>query len=234
MQKNQVDIQVDNQVDFNLNNFITNNSENIVCNIYKEQFDLINQLPEQERLKVLYLAVLNAFCKEEENNKKNQVENQVDYTYISISTSIYNSLSNYSKVLIKLLDKTLICKNYKNWGGKRNKAGRPKKEESIPDNQQLYGEYNNVCLTGEQYSKLLGICASQKLLDSLIDDLSKNIGRGKVEPYSAKYPDAHFIQLRAYYDYRRKYPDKFKEEIQSSNIEWYEKEKARLAAKGYK
>lgn len=132
-ENNQVENQVENQVDLNLKNFITNNSENIVCNIFKEQFDMINQLPETERLKVLYLAVFNAFYKEEESNKKNQVENQVDYTYISISNSIYNSLSNYSRVLLKLLDKTLICKNYKNWGGKRKNSGRKKEVTPIKD-----------------------------------------------------------------------------------------------------
>ena len=163
--------------------------------------------------------------------KKNQVDNQVDYTYISIS--IYNSLSNYSKVLIKLLDKTLICKNYKNWGGKRNKAGR-KKADAIIDNQKIYGVYNNVCLTPEQYEQLLSICLDKNLLNELIDSLSEKIETGKEEPYKADLPNAHFVRLKAYYDYRRKYPDKFKAITQSSNIEWYEKEKARLAAKGYK
>ena len=120
--------QVENQVDFNLSNFDKETNQNIVCNIYKEQFDLINELPEEERLKVLYLAVLNAFMENEEIIKINQVENQVDYTYIS--NSIYISLSNYSKKLIKLLYKTINCKKYKNWGGKRKSAGRKKKEEN--------------------------------------------------------------------------------------------------------
>ena len=229
MLKNQIDNQIDNQLEKNLNNQL---EKNVSCSIFLEQINLINQLPIEERGNVLYMAVLNSFRNCIKNQIDNQIDNQLENTYISISTSI--SLSLLSKSVLELMNKTLNCRIYSsNYGGKRKGAGRPKKEPII-DNQSLYGEYNNVCLTGEQYSKLLGICASQNLLDSLIDDLSKNIGRGKVEPYSAKYPDAHFIQLKAYYDYRRKYPDKFKEETKTTNIEWYEKTKAELAAKGYK
>lgn len=202
--------QVENQVDFNLKNFEKENSQNIVCNIYKEQFDLINELSENERLKVLYLAVLNAFQDYDKKNQINQVENQVDYTYISTSTSIYNSLSNYSKKLIKLLFKTINCKNYKNWGGKRKNSGRKKKEdEYVIGEQNIYGKYNNVCLTAEQYNRLLGICASQKLLDELVDNLSENIETGKEHPFRADFPNAHAVRLEKYREYRVKYPQKF-------------------------
>lgn len=237
LEKNQIDNQIDNQIEYQLEKNLNNQLEkNVSCSIFLEQINLINQLPVKERGNVLYMAILNSFRNCLKNQFDNQIDNQIENTYISISTSI--SLSLLSKSVLELMIKTLNCRIYSsNYGGKRKGAGRPKKDEPIPDNQQLYGEYNNVCLTGEQYSKLLGVCASQKLLDSLIDDLSKNIGRGKVEPYSAKYPDAHYIQLKAYYDYRRKYPDKFREiEPQGSKAfnDWYEKTKAELAAKGYK
>ena len=133
--KNQDDNQLENQVDFFnesiSSSFDESEDENIVCNIYKEQFDLINELPMEERLKVLYIAVSKAFYETEKNQDDNQLENQDENTYISISISIYNSISNYSKKLLKLLFKTINCKNYKNWGGKRNNSGRKKQEKTI-------------------------------------------------------------------------------------------------------
>lgn len=214
--------QVENQVDFNLNNFEEEETQNIVCNIYKEQFDLINELPESERLKVLYLAVLNAFQDYDKKNQINQLENQVDYTYIS--TSIYNSISNYSKKLIKLLFKTINCKKYKNWGGKRKNSGRKKQEDC--EDFLHYGEYLNVCLTKEQYGKLLAMCASEKLLNELINSFSVNIEVGKERPYIAELPNAHFERLKSYYNYRKKNPDKFaaksKQDIWEEIVEEYE------------
>lgn len=210
---NQLENQVENQDDFSLNKFDNKNNDNIVCNIYKEQFDLINELPEADRLKVLYLSVFNAFSEYEKNIKKNQLENQVDYTYISnsisIYTSIYNSLSNYSKILLKLLNKTISCKIYKNWGGKRKNAGRPKGSEEIPLEYKYYGKYNNVMLSKEHYDKLLGICASKDLLNELVNSFSINIEVGKERPYIASLPNAHYERLRSYYNFRKKYPDKF-------------------------
>lgn len=228
---NQIEYQIDNQIEKNIDNQI---DKNVSCSIFLEQINLINQLPIEERGNVLYLAILNSFRNFLKNQIDNQIDNQIENTYISISTSI--SLSLLSKSVLELMNKTLNCRIYSsNYGGKRKGAGRPKKDEPIPDNQRLYGEYNNVCLTDEQHSKLLGICASSKLLDEIINDLSKNIGRGKVEPYSAKYPDAHFIQLKAYYDYRRKYPEKFRDIKQNNTAfdEFYKREKAKLLAKGY-
>lgn len=145
--KNQDDNQLENQDDlfFNTNSsaFVDEEEKNIVCNIYKEQFDLINELPIEERMKVLYIAVSKAFYETEKNQvfqDENQLDNQDEKTYISISISIYNSISNYSKKLLKLLFKTINCKNYKskNWGGKRENAGRKKQEQEpiqpIPEN----------------------------------------------------------------------------------------------------
>lgn len=82
---------------------------------------------------------------------------------------------------------------------------------SLPDNekQKLYGKYGNVCLTAEQYNRLLGICASQKLLDELVDSLSENIEEGREKPYSAEFPNAHFVRLEKYRAFRLKNPDKF-------------------------
>ena len=132
MENNQLENQVENQVDFNLN---LNCTENVVCSIYKEQFDLIKSLPIEERLKVLYIVISNAFDSFQNNQVENQVENQDEYRYI-----LYKDINNISILLINLLIKTINCKIYKNWGGKRNNAGRKKSEEtsdtkySNPDN----------------------------------------------------------------------------------------------------
>jgi hypothetical protein len=251
MNKNQVENQVENHLDLNLDlnfdNFNDENDENIVCNIYKEQFDLINELPEEERLKVLYLAVFNAFYDYDKKNQKNQLENQVDLTYISnsisISISIYNSISNYSKKLLKLLRKTIFCKNYSNWGGKRSNSGRKKKTETsvkpdIIEDCNLYGEYNNVHLSESQYGKLVSLCMSDKLLNELINSFSSNIEVGKERPYNADLPNAHYERLKSYHAFRVKNPDKFREEQEKENgcskafMDFYEKAKAEKRAKG--
>ena len=77
------------------------------------------------------------------------------------------------------------------------------------ENQKIYGKYNNVCLTAEQYNRLQVLCMSQKLLDELIESLSDNIEEGKEKPYQGEYPNAHFIRLSKYLEYRRKNPQKF-------------------------
>ena len=96
----------------------------------------------------------------------------------------------------------------------------------------VYGKYLNVCLGAEQYNHLLGICASQKLLDELIDSLSEKIEEGKEKPFMADYPNAHYIRIQKYREFRLKYPDKFRTEQKKSAVaettdKWYEEMKAR-------
>ena len=202
---NQDNIQVENQDD-----------KNISCNIFFEQLNLINQLPIQERGNVLYLAVLNAFNK----NQKKQLDNQLENTYISISISLSNSLSILSKSVLDILNKTIICKKYKNnWGGNRRGAGRPKDQNiDIDEGAKLYGEYANVYLSREKYQMLLGMCASEKLLNELINSFSVNIEVGKERPYMAELPNAHYERLKSYYNYRKRNPDKFT--LQSKEDVW--------------
>ncbi len=50
---------------------------NIACRIFKEQIDLINQLPINERAEVLYLAVCNSF-----NQIGNQNEIQFEIVHL--------------------------------------------------------------------------------------------------------------------------------------------------------
>ena len=81
--------------------------------------------------------------------------------------------------------------------------------KQIDTSSKLYGEYLNVCLTKEQHGKLLAMCASEKLLNELINSFSVNIEVGKERPYIAELPNAHFERLKSYYNYRKKNPDKF-------------------------
>lgn len=78
------------------------------------------------------------------------------------------------------------------------------------EDELIIGEFNNVHIKRKDYQKMLGICASQKLLDELVDELSSRIGRGKEKPYQADFPDAHFIALKSYWKYRMQNPNKFK------------------------
>lgn len=147
--KNQNDNQIENQIEKNL---INQNEKNLCLRLFKEQIDLINELPEGEREKVLYIAVVNAFKTIDENDKKsnlNQIENQNENAYISVSVSVSVSyylnqlsisLSNISKTVLNLLKKTLEVKEFSsNLGGKRPGAGRKKQAQQeqvtpIPEN----------------------------------------------------------------------------------------------------
>ena len=115
------------------------------------------------------------------------------------------------------------------------KEKEQEEEKEKDDNQSLYGEYNNVCLSSEHYGKLLSMCMNKDLLNELINSFSVNIEVGKERPYKADLPNAHYERLKAYYSYRKKYPDKFKDEqIKSSTVneKWYNEMKEQLVAKG--
>jgi len=101
---------------------MTNQTNNICCRVFKEQFDLIKQLPENERALVLYHSLSNAFNQFEYQND-NQIENQNENAYVSVSESV----SELGKCIINLLSKNIVCKEFSNnYGGKREKAGRKK------------------------------------------------------------------------------------------------------------
>lgn len=175
----------------------SNQTPNVACRIFKEQINLINQLPEQDRANVLYLSIMNAF-NQFENQNDNQIENQNEYAYISISTSL-------SKSIIELLSKNIVFKEYNNnYGGKREFSGRKSKkskeskESKISETTNIninlkhklktetlnkYGELGNVCLTEQDYLRLskenpLFLDAVEKL-DSWLDTKGgeKNKGR---------------------------------------------------------
>lgn len=68
----------------------------------------------------------------------------------------------------------------------------------------FYGEYNNVYLTFEQYSKLQAMILNDDTLNELINDLSCEIeaGNEKYKKYSAEFPNAHYIHLKNFWKHR--------------------------------
>lgn len=99
--------------------------KNIACRIFKEQIDLIQQLPENERAEVLYKAILDAM-----NQFDNQNENQNENAYVSVSISV--SVSVLSKTVYELLRKNILWKQFSNnYGGKRIGAGKKKPETPL-------------------------------------------------------------------------------------------------------
>ena len=136
-------------------------TNNIACRIFKEQINLINQLPEKERPFVLYLAINSCFNQiEYQNDNQSDNQNENAYVSVSVSESLYlNQLSEISKCVLELLKKNIVCKEFSNnYGGKRDGSGRKGKDkqdltqDGHTDNK--YGELKNVRLTEEQYDSL--------------------------------------------------------------------------------
>ena len=99
-------------------------NRNIACRIFKEQIDLVLQLPESERAEVLYKAILSVF---------NQIENQNENAYVSVSDSV----SVLSKTVFSLLKKNIVCKEFSNnYGGRRINAGRPNSSQTGQSGQK--------------------------------------------------------------------------------------------------
>ena len=92
---------------------------------------------------------------------------------------------------------------------KEQEQYKEKEKEKEKEELRVYGEYQNVRLSQEHYDKLLGICASEKLLNELVNSFSINIEVGKERPYVADLPNAHYERLRSYYNFRKKNPEKF-------------------------
>lgn len=145
-----------------------------------------------------------------------------------VHSSVLKELKRYSIDTLSIeLDKSIDTLKNKNKNKNKDKINIP--------NISLYGEYHNVSLSKEHYDKLLGMCLSEELLNELVNSFSINIEVGKERPYIADLPNAHYERLKAYYNFRKKNPDKFREQQKKSSKafdEFYQKEKARLAAKG--
>lgn len=81
------------------------------------------------------------------------------------------------------------------------------------ENLKIFGEYQNVCLSEKHYGQLLSLCASEELLNELVNSFSINIEVGKERPYMADLPNAHYERLKSYYNFRKRNPQRFMERI---------------------
>ena len=138
-----------------------------------------------------------------------------DFIKFQYKTSIHllNPLNRVHKGILKSLEKNNIItlsKQLPNCTGVGVGVGEGNTtNKQIDTSSKLYGEYLNVYLDKDKYEKLLAMCASEKMLNELIDSFSINIEVGKERPYTADLPNAHFERLKSYYNYRKKNPNKF-------------------------
>ena len=94
---------------------------------------------------------------------------------------------------------------------KDNKGINKEEETATEILINWYGsEFRNVYLTEKEYNKLLGIIMHKETLDKLIDEFSRKIAAGKEPKWTPECPHAHYVRLEDYWQYRRKFPDKFK------------------------
>lgn len=105
-------------------------------------------------------------------------------------------------------------------------------EEVVVDAEKLYGKYQNVALSNKQHQQLQAMCLSNDLLIQLMDELSERIEEGKEHPYRAEFPNAHFIRLTKYLEYRRKNPEKFNVISQKSTADILEEIRQKRLAEG--
>jgi hypothetical protein len=68
----------------------------------------------------------------------------------------------------------------------------------------FYGEFNNVYLTYEQYSKLKTMILNDVALNEIINALSNEIESGsqKYKKYEPEFPNAHYVHLKNFWRYR--------------------------------
>ena len=144
------------------------------------------------------------------------IEDFIKFQY-NISIPLLNPSNNVHKGIIASLKKNNLLRvgqglsnPYPRVLDKDKDKVKDKEKDKVKDKeelQKLYGEYQNVCLTEKQHGKLLAMCASEKLLNELIDSFSVNIEVGKERPYTAALPNAHYERIKSYYNWRRKNPD---------------------------
>lgn len=122
-------------------------NKNFACRIFKEQIELILQLPENERAEVLYKSVLFGF-NQIDCQFDNQNENQNESAYVSVSDSV----SILSNKIFNLLKKNITWKEFSNnYGGSRKGAGAPKGNTNAKKNNQI--DYQNDIQIDNQNEK---------------------------------------------------------------------------------
>ena len=140
--------------------------------------------------------------------KHQKIDRPSKFRYINANyDEIFNLVGNTRRVI----DEQSTPKEKVNENGKEkgNEEIHVEEENSSSSEHNFYGEYCNVGLTPEQYGKLITLTISEKAVKELIEDLGKAIEIGKEERFRADLPNLHFERLRAYWNYRRKNPQKF-------------------------
>lgn len=74
------------------------------------------------------------------------------------------------------------------------------------EGEKLYGTYANVLLTYNNYKKLQGICLSDELLETVINELSEAIEIGRYDGYKKDHPNAHYVLLQKFIKNKRNNP----------------------------
>lgn len=168
-------------------------NKNICCRIFKEQIDLILQLPEHERATVLYQAILSAF-NQFENQIDNQIDNQNENAYVSVS--VIDNISLLSKTVYVLLSKNITCKEFSNnYGGRRINAGRPKAKTTEtpattqkPQNTFTPPTEDEVLEYARQQNDMAGVGGYAITEESAHDFYDYYAGIGWVLPNDARTP----------------------------------------------
>lgn len=104
-------------------------------------------------------------------------------------------------------EKKVEEKKEKKKNKKKEKKAEESKEKEIkhtnseekPENEQIvfYGKNSNVGLTPSRYSALASLYG-RALTDTVIDELSYNIGVKKEQNFDSEYPDMHYLRLERY------------------------------------
>ncbi len=154
--------------------------------------------------------------------------------FIEFQYGEFNPKNRVHLNVLKELDKFNISASWterkRSVDASKEKEQEQEKEKEKEIDTKLYGEYLNVNLNNEQYGKLLAMCASEKLLNELIDSFSIKIEVGKERPYQADLPNAHFERIKSYYNWRKKNPEKFAKECSRPDSKTYKPDKVTITA----
>lgn len=159
-------------------------NNNIACRVFKEQINLINQLPLNERMTVLYLSINNSFNQiDNQTDCQNDNQNESAYVSVSDSVSLYDSLSELSKSILNLLSKNIIAKEFSNnYGGARKGSGakHTKKLKEVPEKPVKTDNINKL-----QEFRDWDLTKDKNLKEWVVNKIKENPGLDKLK--SIKY-----------------------------------------------
>ena len=154
------------------------------------------------------------------------IEDFLNFQYGVKSYEALNPKFSVHKGILKSLEKNQLLSNpcltlkqgLQDMDKDMDKDKDNNSNKQIDTSSKFYGEYLNVYLEEKHYQTLLAMCASEKMLNELINSFSSNIEVGKERPYQADLPNAHFERLKSYYNYRKMNPNKFTAETDKKDV----------------